>query len=393
MERTGLVVLALTGVLIATSGCARLNSIQRNVSLDKTSIAIDAEQRVVISVPAKGSSPQARIVCAEPSPDVFKIRGATFSGLLEKAAKQDLELALSAAEAGQNIGLRTQSIQLLRDAMYRACEGAAGGMLSPTEFGELQTRFQKLTAVLLATEQLTGAVRPVVAPILTTGGSANTGVGLVAIQEELEAARSKEAAQSKAVEEQAGKVQPLKAAADAAEKKLSDAQDPSDEAKKTLEADRDKAQAALKPEQDKLDQAHATLAELTANRLALEQKRQAARSAATTAGGGAVFVAVGDPARQMDPKAAEKVAEVVKEMVIEVFRQDSASQRCLSHFADLSKAAAEKELEAKKVQGQISVNILASAKAQREEALALVAMCNKLIDLESESNKERRTTG
>lgn len=365
MERTGLIVLAISVLLIVSSGCARMNSIQRNVDLSTTSIAIDAEQRVVISVPSKPDE-KARIVCAEPSPDVFKIRGGSFSGLLEKAAKQDLELALSAAEAGQNIGLRTQSIQLLRDAMYRACEGAAGGMLEPKDFAELQTRFQKLTAVLLATEQLTGAVRPVVAPILTTGGSANTGVGLVEIQNDLDAARKEETRRQSVVEAQEKKTEGAGKNAATAAEALEQVNDktPEDEKAKLTKA-HGEAQGVYQAEQSALAEAQRQLADASANRLALEQKRQAARSAATTAGGGAVFVAVGDPARQLDPRAAETVAKVVKDMVIAVFEQDSGSQRCVRAYIDAARIGREARAAEVALSGAAEIGRIPGAEPRR----------------------------
>ncbi|MGH8603978.1 MAG: hypothetical protein ACREXR_14780, partial [Gammaproteobacteria bacterium] len=71
-----------------------------------------------------------------------------------------LKLAGSLSESGSNIGLRTQTIQLLRDSMYRLCEAYLSGVIGAEEYRRLLLRYQNSTIALLAVEQLTGAVPP-----------------------------------------------------------------------------------------------------------------------------------------------------------------------------------------------------------------------------------------
>jgi len=333
--KTGRFIAKTVSVLLVVSlaGCARFNSIQRNVDLTTTSITIDAEQRVVISAPDPTrtiGNHYARIVCAEPSPDVLKVRGSNFSALLDKAGKQDIELALSAAEAGQNIGLRTQSIQLLRDAMYRTCEGAAAGMIEKKEFEEIQERFQKLTAVLLATEQLTGAVQPRLAPVLAVGGSSSTGQGIQAAQTELDNAKAAQADQQKKATDQQQVVATKQTAYDGVK-------DGTDEAAKI------KAKNELDSAQNDLKSLTDRLGELQDNTAAAQQKRDAARGLTVNTQGTAILVQNTDPPRTIDKDTAQVIATAVSDMVTKVFDQDSASQRCLRYYIESGRERVEKE--------------------------------------------------
>lgn len=327
------------GAIVILTGCARLNSIQRNVDLTKHSITLDAEQRVVISnKPGSSSTP---IICAEPSPDVFKVRASNVAGLLDKGDSKAIELALSQAEAGQDIGLRTQSIQLLRDAMYRACEGAAAGLITGLQFNELQTRFQKLTAVLLATEQLTGAVQPRPAPVVVAGGAAGTGNGLLQIQQELEKAVVAEKEATSEVDKQKEVVKPL-------EKNLEDARTTND--KSALDA----AERALDEPAKKLRQAEATLQQRTENRESLERQRDAARSAGVSASSGAILVASGPQPQQLAPESVKELATSVSAMVKVVFDQDSIAQRCVRGYLDALSDKENARAELVRLQGSAS---------------------------------------
>ncbi|HZQ75030.1 MAG TPA: hypothetical protein VFB08_19110 [Burkholderiales bacterium] len=143
---------------------------------DKHSVSIDAKQRVVVAGVRNGWTdinpdtniktvidPQT-VICAEPSPDALSVLGATFggsaSGSAQDAQQLALKLALATNESGSNIGLRTQTITILRDAMFRLCEGYMDGALSANAFERLQRRYQNIMLALLSIEQLTGAVTP-----------------------------------------------------------------------------------------------------------------------------------------------------------------------------------------------------------------------------------------
>jgi hypothetical protein len=79
----------------------------------------------------------------------------------------------SSAEQGSTIA-RTQTINLLKEVMYRTCERYANGGIGPLELGVQAIRDQRLIIAALAIEQLTGAVMPK-PTIIGAAGSAGTG--------------------------------------------------------------------------------------------------------------------------------------------------------------------------------------------------------------------------
>jgi hypothetical protein len=74
------------------------------------------------------------------------------------------------SESAANIGLRTQSIQILRDGFYRLCEAYMNG-LSEEQYTIMLRRYQTNMVALLAIEQLTGAVKGGDAVISASAGS------------------------------------------------------------------------------------------------------------------------------------------------------------------------------------------------------------------------------
>lgn len=225
--RTALLALAMSG-----TGCAYLSTYTRKVDLEQNSYALDIKQRVVFS---KKSIFGRRIICAEPSPDALAVIGASFGASAanviaqdsrkaaeardvsesqaqdassSRTANQALNVTSALAEQGAFVGLRTQSIQLLRDAMYRLCEGYAADAIHPEEFTAMQRRYQSTMMGLLAIEQLT---RPVVAQQIvlatTSGGQAGLSPGDEAYkkaQERYELKLAAEAQASAALEEATG---------------------------------------------------------------------------------------------------------------------------------------------------------------------------------------------
>lgn len=165
--------LVASSCVLMLGGCANLTH-YNNASTSKIGknnkqqlLSIDAKQRVVATTV---NSNQIR-TCAEPSPDALSAIAASqgFSlndGSLEAALKNSVN------EGAASIGLRTQSIQLMRDAMYRLCEGYMSGSLDNLTFETLHRRFQTTMVAILAIEQLTGTVK---APAVSIGGDASAG--------------------------------------------------------------------------------------------------------------------------------------------------------------------------------------------------------------------------
>lgn len=178
-------------LVIATSlsivGCANQNSIYRTFDISKgESPMVDIRQRAVLVSPnktttekfnkdgkliEKTSLEKGMFVCAEPSPDAMASLAYELAAKGVVSEKASGELAFSMHDSAAFTGLRTQSIQLLRDFGYRLCESHMSGAITDMQYDLLMRRFQKNIVALLAIEQLTGSIRtPFVA--LTSGGKA-----------------------------------------------------------------------------------------------------------------------------------------------------------------------------------------------------------------------------
>ncbi len=124
--------------------------------VDGKAISVDAKQRFVFM---KGDENGKRVICAEPSPDALSaiVSGVTIGA---SGTSKIFNSAFSNAEAASSIGLRTQSIQLLRDGMYRLCEAYFGGIIDKDETNRRMARYQDTMVAILAIESLTGVVTP-----------------------------------------------------------------------------------------------------------------------------------------------------------------------------------------------------------------------------------------
>lgn len=179
--RTQLITL-LSIVGISLSGCATHKTSYRNFDTDQGGALIDVKQRAIIVKKLNGED----VVCAEPSPDAISALSTQLTGEASKENAAAVKAALSSNEAAAFVGLRTQSIQLLRDAMFRACEAYANGAMNGTEYSLLTRRYQRAMVALLAIEQLTGVVRAPSAS-LDTSGSATLSDGLQRSMDKLDA--------------------------------------------------------------------------------------------------------------------------------------------------------------------------------------------------------------
>lgn len=181
-----IVLLILAALLAACS--ANWKSINHKFDPDTgDSRLVDAKQRAILSVrrnligaDGKGVMHDGKpvtdlAICVEPSPDALQ---ATASALAGSRSTQSLEklldLSVSTSESVAAIGLRTQTIQLLRDAYYRLCEAYLNDGIDAIAYDILQRRFQNQIIALLAVEQLTGAVAAS-QPAITTSSAADAG--------------------------------------------------------------------------------------------------------------------------------------------------------------------------------------------------------------------------
>ncbi len=178
----------LTAVLLVAglvAGCTGSFHLQRPIrGAEATAITVDARQRVLLSQVnprAAATDPVFRRFCAEPSPDVFTVLGVAASGSLnfglgaDQSSSRALQGAFSSTETGATIA-RTQTINMLREMMFRTCERYLSGAISGDEFPIIAARDQRIMVSILAIEQLTGSITPRGVAI-TAGGNAGTGPG------------------------------------------------------------------------------------------------------------------------------------------------------------------------------------------------------------------------
>lgn len=168
----------LATVALALGGCANLNTQSREfVGHQAVAKTVDASQRAVFSVNktywTKEGNPGKSwtAFCAEPSPDAL-VAYASSVGVSASVAGKALDVAASQAQAAASIGLRTQTIQLLRDGMYRLCESYASGAIDDDDMAMLQRRYQNMMIGLLAIEQITGPVIARQASLSTSSAAA-----------------------------------------------------------------------------------------------------------------------------------------------------------------------------------------------------------------------------
>lgn len=376
-----LTLLPAVGCILLASGCGNLNAINKGFDPSSgESIAIDAKQRVVYSfatVDAEGKT-RSHVLCAEPSPDALTALS-TATGVSAETVKAAFSASLSASESAASIGLRTQTIQLLRDAMYRLCEGLASGGLDKYSFEKLQRTYQNNMLGLLAIEQLTGTV--VARQVALTGqSSSSVGQGLLALRKLLDETQGKAAVAKQAVDDD-------QKAKDAADQAVQAAQAKYDAALKAANGDKTDA-AVVKIETEQLTPAKSTQAEadatlakskaqlddLNASVASQEKALTDTGKVATSAFTQAVFEPV--PVTPMaSPKTASIISKTVYDIVHELMNKDYTEEVCVDALLDSDgpqysntrldmvlagcqlkainkKEAAEKELEGAKSPGE-----------------------------------------
>ncbi len=141
-------------VLVGLNGCANISTIGRSTDLPAggKAVHLDAAQRVLIS-DSSGFS------CSEPAPDALQAYASSFGvGAGRTATGESVSLANAFATSAGSIGLRTQSITLMRDHLFRICELRQNKIINDRQAYLMFKSAQELTMGILAIEQLTGAV-------------------------------------------------------------------------------------------------------------------------------------------------------------------------------------------------------------------------------------------
>ena len=329
-------------VAVGLAGCtaAEWDSINRPFNPSHgDSRLIDAKQRAIISInrPVLGADgtpvydnkkkPVLNLaICAEPSPDALQATATALAAAgTSDAAKAAVNLSLSTSGSAASIGLRTQAIQLLRDAYYRLCEAYMNDGLDAIAYDVLQRRYQNQIIALLAVEQLTGTVTAQQAALNTTAsGDAGAQAGLLSRQiSEAEARKlelqEKKEANDKAVKELTDKNTSLQAKIDNAstpdaEKDLARAEKAGNES----EIERlGKSNASITKEDGRLDQ---QITSLTTAFGEATQKTINSDAAATSSlsGGNATSRA----------NIETQVANAVRAITLNAINQDYEAQVC-----------------------------------------------------------------
>lgn len=172
-------------LVLGLSGCS--GTIFKPINIDKgKSVSVDARQRLVLVTKNGGKHGTRQVVCAEPSPDAIVARAsavaAGLQGGITGASDEDKKnlaagLGASSSETSASIGLRTQTITLLRDGLYRLCEAYMNGAVDEIQYNVALVNMDKLMTSLLAIDSIAGtAVAPAVA-ISAGRASASAGGG------------------------------------------------------------------------------------------------------------------------------------------------------------------------------------------------------------------------
>jgi hypothetical protein len=296
----------LSAVSALLAGCGTTYSVKEfspTPNGPKT-VLIDIKQRAILSGARKANSSTATevITCAEPSPDALSSLASEFA--LDTKVKDSLQatLGFSQQEAASFVGLRTQTIQLLRDGMYRLCEGYMSGALSQPDFAWLSRRYQRNMVALLTIEQLTRVAQaPTVAQ--ASEGMASASRSAAAIQADLE------------------EIDKMRTRLNDEKKKIADEKT---EADKLPETDKTKADK-LKEIQSRLDDKQAAIARTDEIRTAMLDGLKSARGVLTS---GRTTVQVITDTKDTRPTLTSDVVTAISNITTEVITQDDLPTLC-----------------------------------------------------------------
>ncbi|MFW3895941.1 hypothetical protein [Pseudomonas bharatica] len=147
---------ALTAIALAVSisGCST-----KTLEADERVVTLTTKRQIVGDV-----VDEFKVICPEASPDALTLLAASASG----ETRAGVNIAAAYSESGSNIGLRTHTIQILRDQLYSICQAYANHGLTAFGYQALIARNQRNTVLMMAIEQLTGVLKTPEVNITTT---------------------------------------------------------------------------------------------------------------------------------------------------------------------------------------------------------------------------------
>ncbi|SFU54278.1 hypothetical protein [Pseudoduganella namucuonensis] len=386
------VISIIVGALL--SSCAEFTTSTKNVDLRSQSLALDVKQRVVISQSRSEVGQSLSVICAEPSPDALTVIGASAGISLNRGSGTSGSFATALSESGAFVGLRTQSIQLLRDAMYRLCEGYASGAVTQPDFAAMQRRYQSTMMGLIAIEQLTG---PVVASQALLIASADAKAGATAGDAAVSTAQAKVQTATDAVLVAQTELDKASAKLESSNKGVADAQQKLAVARNvkppvqadidslvtslaTLQAEQQTSQLDLADKRRKLDAAYEV------KRLAGIELNQAKSSVAASGSGAGRLGDVAKATTDSNVALAAAVTEIVREInlsytkdgclawMLEIMQNPESLEK-LAGFAEKAQSPRDNETQ---------VNPVLVLRAT-------INTCQKILEAESKRVAEKET--
>ncbi len=374
----------LAVIVVLLSGCANMATLNRETLLPTTAnstgadkyrsrgkaIHLDIKQRLVMSRPY---STNPDVFCAEPSPDALSAVASAVGAGASVATKGSASIAQAFTEGAAMVGLRTQSITLMRDQMFRVCEAYYNGQLTRYQVMTLLTRGQDLTAAIVAIEQLTGTVAARQAGIAGSS-NATASATLLANTEALSKIREMETRAEEAVKTAEGEREAAKKVLEdlEGEPAFSNVGDPEHTNAVTK---RDKAFEDLKTKEQLLDLRKKQEEDVTKARAALETQQD---SSATMASAGATMNTEfgGGLSAVADASSKEAVSKAVQAIATAVLSKTYIIQECMAILSSTAASAPEigRDLRAACATAIVEVmrkDVRAASETQNQAALGL----------------------
>lgn len=175
------------GDSVAMSADLRAIIVARNVEvfgLQPTSVGFNNDGDVTAGN-FDGVVTRRTVVCAEPQPDALRSVATDVNQMLQAALSKGNDTSLGVAnsvavrsgEAMASLSMRTPTVQLMRDSLYRACEGVINGVIDGMYTKLVVKQLDNLMIGLHAIDGLTG-MRPAPAVTINAGfSSPGTGAG------------------------------------------------------------------------------------------------------------------------------------------------------------------------------------------------------------------------
>jgi hypothetical protein len=139
--------------------CSQTDTVSKSVLIGTTpGLLTTADLRTITERPLPYRN--RKIVCTEPPPDVAKALSTAFaasaSGSGPSGASGSGSLSNATAESLAELTGRVPGLIALRDALFRACEGYANGMIGDSTYSLVTSRYGELLVTLMLAE----AVQP-----------------------------------------------------------------------------------------------------------------------------------------------------------------------------------------------------------------------------------------